>query len=118
MQNRQRHTRPFPFPRLAGGPSGGGALRLRPFGVDERDLSVDFAATARPLLVTEILALCTESDDRAAPPDRGFFWDLTVGKRTEALLAIAAGTTGPCVSAVLRCPEPGCAQELELELSL
>ena len=119
MQNRQRHTRPFPFPRLAGSPRDGGALRLRPFGVDERDLSVDFAATARPLLVTEVLELCTESDDRGARPDRGFFWDLTVGKRTEALLAVAGGggAAGPCVSVVLRCPAGGCGQELELELT-
>ncbi|HEX6624638.1 MAG TPA: hypothetical protein VF064_13075, partial [Pyrinomonadaceae bacterium] len=91
MQNRQRHTRPFPFPRLAGPPREGAALRLRAFGVDERDLSVDFAATARPLLVTEVLELCTESEERAAPPDPGFFWDLTVGKRIESLLAIAGG---------------------------
>ena len=116
MQNRQRHTLPS---RLAHAPSADerGALRLRPFGVDERDLAVDFAGTPRPLLVTEVLELCTETDgDGIPPPGRDFFWELTVGQRIEALLALADAGAGVYVA--LRCPATGCARELELDISL
>jgi hypothetical protein len=115
MPDWQRHT---PAPPSARVPADGGApghLRLRPFGVDERDLAVDFEGTPRPLLITEILELCTEAGgDGARPPGRDFFWGLTVGARTEALLALAdAG-----VYVALRCPAPDCAQELEVDISL
>lgn len=110
MQNRQRQTSRAPAPRH--------------FGSEERDLDVDFAATPRPLLVTEILGLCAGDDREAGDPPgspRGsdFFWDLTVGARVEALLTVAEASEGrPGVGVALRCPAPGCAQELELELTL
>jgi hypothetical protein len=106
MQNRQRQT--------------ARARSWRPFGGDERDLAVDFAATPRPLLVTEILGLCAGGGDEAADPrGRDYFWDLSVGTRVEALLAIAdAGEGRPGVNVTLSCPAADCAQELELELTL
>ncbi len=117
MQNWQRHTFPPPFARLSTDAGARGLLRLRAFGVDERDLAVDFAGTPRPLLVTEILELCTETDgDGVPPPRRDFFWDLTVGQRIEALLALADAGAG--VSVALRCSAPDCARELELDISL
>ncbi|HEX5708776.1 MAG TPA: hypothetical protein VFX96_15870 [Pyrinomonadaceae bacterium] len=123
MQNRPRHTLPSPLARaLRVGARG--ALVLRPFGTDERDLAVDFTATPRPLLVTEILELCTEradgddNDDGAtdATPSSDFFWELTVGRRIEALVALADEGAG--VYVMLRCPFEDCARELELEISL
>jgi hypothetical protein len=106
MQNRQRQT--------------ARALSLRHFGSEERDLAVDFAATPRPLLVTEILELCAGDDEDArAWRGRDFFWDLTVGARVEALLTIAEASEGrPGVNVTLHCPAADCAQELELELTL
>lgn len=118
MQNRERHTPPSPFaPGAAHAPT-----RLRPFGTDERDLAVDFDATPRPVLVTQILELCAERrDDGDAgggeeSPGGDFFWELTVGERTGALLALADEGAGVYVA--LRCPAEGCGQELELEISL
>lgn len=111
MQNRQRHTLASPF-----APTGAARapLRFRPFGTDERDLAIDFDATPRPLLVTEILKLC---DARRDEDDRDdFFRELTVGERTGALLSLADEGAG--VYAALRCTAEGCGQELELEISL
>src|SRR5215213_103080 len=115
MQNRQRHMLPSPFAH-ASSADARGALRLRPFGVDKRDLAVDFEGVPRPLLVTEILELCTERDGDAPPPGHDFFWELTVGRRIEALLALADAGAGVYVA--LRCPSPECARELELDISL
>jgi hypothetical protein len=119
MQNRPRHTPP---PPRAPDPRAGarGVLVLRHFGTDERDLAVDFAATPRPLLVTEILELCATrgegEDDEGGQAGRDFFWELTVGERIEALVALADEGAGVYVA--MRCPSEACGQELELEISL
>src|SRR5919112_166553 len=86
-----------PFPRLPASEAGGraaGRLALRPFGLHEADLSVDFERTPRPALVTRILECCARrlggeggAGKRLAPD---FFWGLTVGKRVECLLSLVA----------------------------
>ena len=86
-------------------------LELRPFGIYERDLSVDFSATPRPFLVTEILDCCTR-DARGNSVGRDFFWELTVGTRIECLLRLVSGSE---ISLALRCP--ACGGELEIELT-
>ena len=90
-----------------------GELWLRPFGLKESDLAVDFHQALRPLLVTEVLRCCTES---AAPLAADFFWALTISTRIECLLTVACGAQGAGLPVVLRCPETGCREPLELEL--
>jgi len=92
----------------------GSDLTLRQFGIYESDLNVDFS-TARPFLVTEILDCCTRNA-LGQPIDRKFFWDLTVGARTECLLRVAA--TDEEIPLVLRCPNRACGRELEIELGV
>lgn len=95
-----------------------GPLALRPFGLYESDLHVDFANTPRPLLVTQILACCTTSDAERAQIDQRFFWSLTVGQRIECLLHLLAADEQAEIALALRCPRAACGQELELELSV
>jgi hypothetical protein len=94
----------------------GSDLTLRQFGIYESDLNVDFS-TARPFLVTEILDCCI-SDAQGQPIDRGFFWDLTVGARTECLLRLAATGDEAEIPLALRCPNRACGRELEIELTV
>ncbi len=86
------------------------ASGLRPFGIDESDLAVDFTRQDTPDLVTRLLAQCAET----LPTD--FFLDLTVGKRLEFLLRLAAGIGRTSFFFSFKCG--ACAQELEFELSL
>ena len=44
-----------------------GALVLRPFGVDKRDLDVDFNQPSRPALVTDILECCATAENDPGP---------------------------------------------------
>src|SRR5262245_39918875 len=92
----------------------GSDLTLRQFGIYESDLNVDFTAP-RPFLVTEILDCCTRNASGASV-DRSFFWDLTVGARTECLLRLAA--TDEEIPLALRCPNRACGRELEIELTV
>lgn len=94
----------------------GSDLTLRRFGIYESDLNIDFS-TARPFLVTEILDCCI-SDAQGQPIDRGFFWDLTVGARTECLLRLAATGDEAEIPLTLRCPNRACGRELEIELGV
>jgi hypothetical protein len=107
---------PFPFvPDLLKAAHGIGDLALRPFGVVEADLAFNFNQAQRARLVTELLEHCTMGE-RGAPP-RDFLLDLTVGKRVECLLTLAAGRrTG--FEFKLTCADESCARELELELTL
>ncbi len=89
-------------------------LALRPFGIYERDLSVDFSATPRPFLVTEILDCCTR-DARGNAVGREFFWELTVGTRIECLLRLVLGDSQSEIPLTLHCP--ACGGELEIELT-
>ena len=103
-----------------------GDLALRPFGLYESDLSVDFNRMLRPFLVTEILECCT-IDRQREKIDQGFFWSLTVGKRIECLLNLACAGESPEFSVALFCPANPCGRggrggrggrELEVELAL
>jgi len=88
-------------------------LGLRPFGIYESDLNVDFNATPRPFLITEILDCCTR-DAGGNAVKRDFFWDLTVGTRVECLLRLISSDEIPLA---LRCPNAACGGELEIELT-
>ncbi|HEY0545852.1 MAG TPA: hypothetical protein VGC91_10785 [Pyrinomonadaceae bacterium] len=93
-----------------------GSLALRPFGVAEADLAVNFNQAQRARLVTELLQHCTVNE-RDAPP-RDFFLDLTIGKRVECLLNLAAAGRKGAFEFKLVCADEICARELELELTL
>jgi len=114
MFSSQQHEQLLPFPTLPETLKNRHSiseLALRPFGIYERDLSVDFSATPRPFLVTEILDCCTR-ERHGNPVDRDFFWELTVGTRIECLLRLVGAEEIPLA---LRCP--ACGGELELELT-
>ncbi len=92
-------------------------LVLRPFGLYESDLNVDFNQTPRPFLVTEILDCCTrEVNSNRVEPD--FFWSLTVGKRIECLLNLLPVRSEEQIPFTFVCPNKECGQELEIEISL
>lgn len=111
----QRRAAELPFPPLPGNAYAANDLFLRPFGICERDLGVAFRQPLRPLLVTQLLECCTVSEaGQAVPPD--FFWQLTVGKQIECLLLLVAACGWPELPLTLCCPNPACAQEVEVEL--
>ncbi|MCP4403238.1 MAG: hypothetical protein GY801_38760 [bacterium] len=91
-------------------------LLLRPFGLFESDLELDFHQKRCPGLVTRILRDCT-GDRHGAPPDQTFFWDLTVGKRLECLLAIAMTGGSSELSFEFRCLNEACCEQIEIEIS-
>jgi hypothetical protein len=92
-------------------------LMLRPFGIDEPDLEVDFSQPSRPALVTELLACCT-SGTNGKPADRNLLWALQVSTRIECLLRII--DLGGAFDAALpmRCLNEGCGETVEVEVSL
>lgn len=94
----------------------GGDVTLRPFGLYESDLNIDFIQTQRPFLVTEILDCCAKDTSREIAPE--FFWNLTVGKRIECLLKLAAADAGTAIPFTFLCPNDGCSQELEIEIDV
>lgn len=120
MFTAERHEPLLPFPRLPEEVKVRYSitdLALRPFGLYENDLNVDFNHTARPFLVTRILEGCTR-DARGQAVDQSFFWNLTVGKRIECLLSLSAFGEELAIPVTFRCPNEACAQELETEVSL
>lgn len=91
------------------------ALKFRPFGTEEGDLAIDFSSAAEsPWLVTQILRQCTVSANENLPPD--FFQEMSVGKRLECLLRLAAGDEHKEFSFPFKCGS--CGSELELDLTL
>jgi hypothetical protein len=114
----RQHEPRLPFPRISETAQLGlsdKALTLRPFGLYESDLNIDFSNTLRPFLVTQILECCTRSDV-TVPQD--FFWNLTVGKRIECLLSLIAPEEQTKIAVGFACQNANCAQDLEIELSL
>lgn len=93
------------------------SLALRPFGLFARDLEIDFSQKRRPFLVTQILQCCTRNKDGDIP-NENFFWDLTVGKRIECLLSIAALGCSSEFSIYLGCLNQACQEPMEIEISL
>jgi hypothetical protein len=109
----------FSFPSLPESVKAGHSnsdLALRPFGLYESDLNVDFNQPLRPFLVTDILECCTR-EVRGGEVEPGFFWGLPVGKRIECLLTLASSGTGTDISRTFRCPNEECGLELEVEIS-
>jgi hypothetical protein len=113
----------FSFPRLPEAFTaryGIERLTLRPFGQGQRDLEVDFHQAFRPYLVTDLLQCCTEMEigqKENTFPGAGFFWQLTVGKRLEALLTIVTREGAEDLTLQLRCLTENCGEPMEILLS-
>lgn len=93
------------------------SLFLRPFGLCEKDLDIDFAQKVRPQLITQILECCTVDKD-GKPMEQSFFLNLTIGKRIECLLNIANSGNSSNMSIYLRCLNKACQQMMETGVSL
>lgn len=106
---------PMPeYPRPFSGVYPASGIAMRQFGVCEADLAIDFAAEAPPVLVTRILDQCALDTDGREPTE--YFRELSVGRRLECMLALAAGEDGSAFHFPFHCA--GCGQEIELELTL
>jgi len=117
MFSSQTHEQLLPFPAVPEALKNRHSLpelALRPFGIYERDLSVDFNAMPRPFLVTEILDCCTQTAG-GNPVGRDLFWEMTVGTRIECLLRLVSADRQFEIPLSLRCP--ACGGELEIELT-
>lgn len=90
---------------------------LRPPGLRETDLEVDFRQPRRPMLVTNLLRNYTETENGGIR-DEAFFWDLDVGTRIEALAVIALTGTGSQLELQLRCARETCGEQMEMDLSM
>jgi hypothetical protein len=116
----QQHERLRPFPCLPEAVKGryaAGALALRPFGLYEIDLGVDFDRMPRPVLVTHLLECCTRNAHEETI-DQSLFWQLPVGKRIECLLAVLLSGAQPELEVAFRCPNPACAETSEIGISI
>lgn len=91
-------------------------VALRPFGGDLGDLAVEFAAWERPRLVTSVLARCARTRGGTAAPEHAI-WELPLGTRIEAVMALASVGTTRQLAWRVRCGYPDCGAEGELELS-
>src|SRR4026207_251866 len=110
MFSSETHEQLLPFPRLPEAVKHKHSISevaLRRFGIYESDLNIDFSATPPPFLVTSILDCCTR-DARGRAVDRNFFWDLTVGTRTECLLRLIVTGDQAEIPLSLRCPKSAC----------
>jgi len=92
-------------------------LALRPFGLDEGDLNVDFERTPRPVLVTQLLECCSRTAQQTSV-EQSLFWDLPVGKRIECLLTLLLSGGGSGITIVFRCPNAACGETSEIEISI
>lgn len=106
----------IPFPAFPGGLVRGAAVNvgLRRFGTEKGDLALDFNLGEPPALITRVLEQCLIDPDGEVPP--GVFRDLSVGKRLECLLVLAAGGDTSAFHFPFQCA--GCRHEIELELTL
>jgi hypothetical protein len=102
------------FPSSLAGANPAAGVGMRRFGIFESDLTVDFTSGDTPAVITRILEHCAIDADNRLPGD--FFRGLSVGKRLECLLALAAGEKRVPFNFPFRCA--GCEQELEIELTL
>lgn len=114
----RERLRPFPpLPEAVKARYAVSDLALRPFGLYESDLNVDFDRTPRPVLVTYLLECCT----RGAPREEveaGLFWNLPVGKRIECLLTLLLSEAGSEIAVAFRCPSATCTERSEIEISI
>lgn len=106
---------PLPgFPQGIGRDVSAGGVGLRRFGIFEGDLGINFASANRAALVIRLLESCAV-DPAGILPD-GFFRELSIGKRIECLLVLAAGGPAMALGFPFKCA--GCGEEIELELTL
>ena len=92
-------------------------LSLRPFGILQEDREVDFD-NPRPLLETQILLCCSRDSEGSALVEDDL-WSMEIRERTQCLLLIAAlNTPDGGFTIDLRCQNPHCAEEMEIDLSL
>jgi hypothetical protein len=120
MLRLEQHGYLVPFPRVPDSIREKyfiGNLSLRPFGLFENDLEVNFHQKLRPHLVTQVLECCTR-DKSGKTPDQAFFWELAVGKRIECLLTIATLRDSSDLSVRLRCLSEACGQQMGVEISI
>lgn len=89
-------------------------IRMRSFGTEEDDLAVDFSSADIAALVLRILEQCAVGGKSEIP--KNFFRDLSIGKRLEYLLRLAAGTERTAFYFSFKCTV--CAEDLEFELTL
>src|SRR4030095_428135 len=109
---------PFPsLPKTVQARHSSSDLALRPFGIYENDLNLDFDHTPRPQLVTRILESCTRHVQNASI-EQSFFWKLPIGKRIEGLLALFSSGTGAEISIAFRCPNKNCGQQSQVEIAM
>ena len=117
------HSTPFGdaqtvrFPKAAGATYAIEKLMLRPFGINRRDLEVDFSQSFRPAVVTDILECCTTTANGKSP-DRNFLWSLTVSTRIEWLLRIVSVDGVFDAPLPVRCRNETCGETVGVELSL
>jgi hypothetical protein len=114
------HERLSPFPHLpetVAGKEAAGDLALRPFGLYDGDLSVDFDRTPRPVLVTDLLERCTRSVQNESL-EQSLFWNLPVGKRIECLLTLFMSGAASEITLGFRCPNTACGDESEIAISI
>lgn len=113
----QKGRRPFPrLPEVVKARYADSDLALRPFGLAESDLNVDFHGP-RPGLVTHLLECCT-TDAQNQPVDQRLFWHLPVGKRIECLLTLLLSGAGSEIPVEFQCPNTTCKERSEIEISL
>lgn len=93
------------------------SLVLRPFGIEERDLGVDFSQRSRPALVTDILERCATVANGKSP-DRNLLWELPVGTRIECLLRIISMGGAFDAALPMQCLNEACGERVEAELTL
>lgn len=114
------HERLCPFPHLPETIAARHAvsdLALRPFGLYEGDLNVDFDRTPRPVLVTHLLERCTRSTQKESV-EQSVFWDLPVGKRIECLLTLLLSEAESEITLGFRCPNTTCGEVSEIAISI
>ncbi|WP_173133480.1 hypothetical protein [Pseudaquabacterium terrae] len=87
---------------------------MRRFGIHASDLTIDFAVGNESVLVTRILEQCAGNAEEGTRAD--FFRELSVGRRIERLLTLAADGERSAFSFPFHCT--GCNQQLEFELTL
>jgi hypothetical protein len=92
-------------------------LMLRPFGIDEPDLEVDFSQSSRPALVTDLLECCVRAPN-GKPADRNLLWSLQVSTRIECLLRMISLGGAFDAPLPMRCLNEACGETVEVEVSL
>lgn len=107
---------PFPpVPAVHADTGPPGRLALMPAWRDGDCLDIDLDGKKRPHLITDLLERCTSADG-GEKPGEAFFWDLSVGKRIECLLAIAVPARTQALDARLQCSNPSCREQMEIEI--